>query len=598
MTAEQVKTPDSTETAVPETPSHDVSKLEQVKQSLAKKEEQLETTAERLNELISERDAKVAEFHSEIQGKGKKSAEIIKLIQDKAVTPEFKSAARIWGQLQKIGQEVDAFTKQKEWLEDKIATLTFLKQEIERAEKNRKVYISGEDPELDKLFAEAEVDVEYLGLDKDAPEAVQRATAQEVDDGLLKLVQEAEKAETSTPKQEPQEQPQKHEKKSGTTKQVKRPVTKDPEELAKINSKVVSQFIADQQKAVDEFCAKVAAYKEVLKRYKPASRKAKEAETKIRTSAETLSQKLEEALKQRKADLDQFNEDGLLETDPEFVNATKDIAWFESVLPFFAKNVDVELLQKGDVIFAKLTTIPLAGKRLEKTVDGVKYAFRGCPAGSFKMGSPSSESGRDNDEGPQHEVTFTKGFWMLETEVTQAMWRSVMGSNPSHFKGDNLPVEQVSWDDCQEFCKKLSNKIGMKISLPTEAQWEYACRAGTTGVYAGDLDAMGWYSSNSGSETHPVGQKQANAWGLYDMHGNVWEWSQDWYGDYPSGSVTDPTGPKGGSHRVIRGGGWNYYAQYCRSAIRNGRTPGNRSLHLGFRLVGSAQKGRERAKTR
>ena len=154
-----------------------------------------------------------------------------------------------------------------------------------------------------------------------------------------------------------------------------------------------------------------------------------------------------------------------------------------------------------------------AGDRMVKTVDGIEYAFRWCPAGTFTMGSPSSEPGRKDNE-TQHEVKLTRGFWMLETEVTQAMWKSVMGENPSLFNGAQKPVEYVSWNDCQTFCTKLSSKLSGMVSLPTEAQWEYACRAGTTGAYAGDLDAMGWYDSNSGEKTHPVGQKKPNAWGF------------------------------------------------------------------------------------
>ncbi len=193
-----------------------------------------------------------------------------------------------------------------------------------------------------------------------------------------------------------------------------------------------------------------------------------------------------------------------------------------------------------------------AGERKTYTVNGVEFAFRWCPAGTFMMGSPTSEEGRYDDE-KQHRVTLTKGFWMMEMEVTQKQWKAVMENNPSNFKGDDLPVECVSWNDCQEFCRKCS-ALGLPVLLPTEAQWEYACRAGSTDAYAGNLDDMAWYYKNSGSKTHPVGTKNPNAWGLYDMHGNVWEWCQDWKGDYPKGSVTDPTGPANGSLRVSRSG--------------------------------------------
>ena len=143
------------------------------------------------------------------------------------------------------------------------------------------------------------------------------------------------------------------------------------------------------------------------------------------------------------------------------------------------------------------------------------------------------------------------------------------------------PWRQVSWDDCQAFCRKL----GAGFRLPTEAEWEYACRAGTKGPYAGNLDDLAWYGENSGKTTHPVGQKKPNAWGLYDMHGNVWEWCSDWYGDYPAGAVTDPTGPGTGSLRVIRGGSWHDDAGHCRSAHRDGFSPGYPDDRLGLRLA-------------
>jgi formylglycine-generating enzyme required for sulfatase activity len=168
-----------------------------------------------------------------------------------------------------------------------------------------------------------------------------------------------------------------------------------------------------------------------------------------------------------------------------------------------------------------------------------------------------------------------------------------MGDNPAGFPGDDRPVEKVSWDDAMEYCRKLTEREraagrlpeGYGYTLPTEAQWEYACRAGTTGDYAGNLDEMGWYVRNSGNQPHPVGQKQANAWGLYDMHGNVWEWCSDWYGNYPSGSVTDPKGAASGSLRVYRGGSWIGVASGCRSAHRLGNGAGVRNGDLGFRLA-------------
>jgi len=166
-----------------------------------------------------------------------------------------------------------------------------------------------------------------------------------------------------------------------------------------------------------------------------------------------------------------------------------------------------------------------------------------------------------------------------------------MGNNPSYFKGDNFPVEKVSWDDVQAFIKKLNEKEGKnKFRLPTEAQWEYACRAGSNirfsfGSSESDLKRYAWYDSNSGRRSHPVAQKKPNAWGLYDMHGNVWEWCQDWFGDYPSGFVTNPKGSSSGSIRVLRGGSWNSIAGFCRSANRSRNEPGGRDNGFGFRLI-------------
>jgi formylglycine-generating enzyme required for sulfatase activity len=179
---------------------------------------------------------------------------------------------------------------------------------------------------------------------------------------------------------------------------------------------------------------------------------------------------------------------------------------------------------------------------------------------------------------------------MSDHETTQAEYQLVMGSNPSNWKGESLPVERVSWDDAVAYCQKLTERerAGGRITaqeayrLPTEAEWEYAARAGTTGVRYGELDAIGWYNVNSGSKTHPVKQKAANAWGLHDMMGNVWEWCSDWSGDYPTGSVTNPTGPKSGSFRVNRGGSWGDVDGRARSAFRNGFGLGSRG-DLGFR---------------
>ncbi len=236
---------------------------------------------------------------------------------------------------------------------------------------------------------------------------------------------------------------------------------------------------------------------------------------------------------------------------------------------------------------------PQTGKRY--TVVDTGIALVPVPAGTFTMGSPVFEIGHRRDEAA-HPVTLSKPFWLGRAPVTQAQYTAVMGSNPAHFKGDDLPVESVSWEEAMAFCRKLTEREraagrlpeGYVYTLPTEAQREYACRAGTTERYAGELDAIAWYSGNSDEQNHPVGQKQPNAWGFYDMQGNVWEWCRDWYGDYPGGSVTDPTGPASGNDRVYRGGAWFHSADLCRSAYRYHMEPGGRGSLLGFRVALSA----------
>ena len=228
-----------------------------------------------------------------------------------------------------------------------------------------------------------------------------------------------------------------------------------------------------------------------------------------------------------------------------------------------------------------------AGEEREwEIAPGVKMTFCWCPAGDVLMGSPEKEEERYEDEN-QVDVIITQGLWMAKTEVTQAQWHAVMGNNPSHFKGDYLPVENVSWDDSQEFIEKVNGSgeipAGLKVCLPTEAQWEYACRAGEKGPFSGGtIDQVAWYDGNSGEKTHPVGTKKPNAWGLHDMHGNVEEWCADWYDDTLPGG-TDPSGPSSSVYRVHRGGSWCDLAAYCRAANRGRLTPDLRYFFLGFR---------------
>lgn len=204
------------------------------------------------------------------------------------------------------------------------------------------------------------------------------------------------------------------------------------------------------------------------------------------------------------------------------------------------------------------------------------------PPGTFIMGSPYDADMHQSDETP-HEVRLTNGFYMSATEVTQAQWQEVMGVNRSYFQGDSLPAEKMSWKEAVQFCERLSEREGNVYRLPTEAEWEYACRAGTN--KSPELLEVGWMAMNSGDQTHPVAQKPANAWGLYDMHGNVAEWCSDWYEPDYGEEAKDPTGPEEGTVKVIRGGGYDSFPPGCRCAARMSGPPGYKYTNTGFRVV-------------
>ena len=223
-------------------------------------------------------------------------------------------------------------------------------------------------------------------------------------------------------------------------------------------------------------------------------------------------------------------------------------------------------------------------------VDGVTYDMMMVKAGTFTMGATSEMKAPDSAEKPTHQVTLTNDYYIGKTEVTQALWEAVMGNNPSYFKGDNLPVESVSWNDCQKFISKLNSMTGQNFRLPTEAEWEFAARGGNNSnhyQYSGSnkLGDVAWYEGNSGDKTHVVATKQPNELGLYDMSGNVWEWCSDWLGNYSSSSLTNPTGPNSGSYRVFRGGSLCYDAWGCRSSLRYDSAPVSNRYDLGLRLV-------------
>lgn len=259
-------------------------------------------------------------------------------------------------------------------------------------------------------------------------------------------------------------------------------------------------------------------------------------------------------------------------------------------------------------------------KRTVTLPGGVKMEFAWCPPGSFLMGSPPTETGRHESE-TQHQVDITKGYWLGVHEVTQAQWSAVVGDNPSKFRGYDLPVESVSWFDAQKFCEELRKKVGIEARLPTEAEWEYACRAGNKSVYGYGDDASGlenyaWFAdnsgvkkidslkelqkcnhdfneylkilSNNGCKTCSIAKKKPNNWGFYDLHGNVGEWCSDWYEVLPGGKETDPTGPPIGSVKIIRSACWSGCGQHLRSAARFATDPEKRSNDLGFRLAVNA----------
>jgi formylglycine-generating enzyme required for sulfatase activity len=234
------------------------------------------------------------------------------------------------------------------------------------------------------------------------------------------------------------------------------------------------------------------------------------------------------------------------------------------------------------------------------TFNGIYQVFRWIPPGTFLMGSPANEPERMAERETQHQVTLMQGYWLADTACTQALWEAVMGNNPANFKDDNNnPVEQISWDDVQVFLQKLNGLIpGLDAALPTEAQWEHACRAGTTTPFSfgenitpEQVNYHGEYPYADGKKglyrkkTVPVKSFPANPWGLYEMHGNIWEWCHDWFGDYPAEPVADPAGAETGSRRVLRGGSWRHNGGDVRSARRYWFTPDFRNVYIGFRFA-------------
>jgi len=269
----------------------------------------------------------------------------------------------------------------------------------------------------------------------------------------------------------------------------------------------------------------------------------------------------------------------------------------ESNLQLSKQNSYITIISNGNAWYKVSEKITVSETVVDQTYisNSIGMTFRLIPSGTFVMGSPSDELGHSSDE-TQHTVTISEPYYIQTTEVTQGQWKAVMGNNPSSLTdcGLSCPVEYVSWEDVQSFIETLNTIDEGFYTLPTEAQWEFAARAGSDKAFANglisdkttdsNLDIMGWYGSNSSGKLHVVAQKQANAWGLFDMHGNLREWCHDWYGSYPTGSVTDPVGPLSGSNRVVRGCSFGNHAQYCRSARRFKFSPNDRYYYIGFRL--------------
>lgn len=345
--------------------------------------------------------------------------------------------------------------------------------------------------------------------------------------------------------------------------------------------------LAKSGDSLDAMLAMVKQKEAEEKRLEELRKKRELEEIKRRVEIENLkAEKMRKQLSELKEDIRKYKE---IVGSP-YGKDLKEAAWksLVSKYPDAADGVPM-----GDT--NKLLFIAQYGNISPLMTNSIGMKFMFIPAGKFAMGSPEQWKGRWEDDGPPHEVEITKPFFMSQYEVTQGQWKSVMGSNPSHFKdcGDQCPVENVSWNDVQEFIRRLNQKEGgRKYRLPTEAEWEYACRAGAQSTYSfGDdeeqLQDFAWYDKNSGGKTHHVGRKKPNAWGLYDMHGNVWEWVQDWYDRnyYKNSPGENPRGPDRGESRVVRGGSWMVFRGGARASYRLGYSPDSGYYVVGFRLI-------------
>lgn len=352
--------------------------------------------------------------------------------------------------------------------------------------------------------------------------------------------------------------------------------------IRSINAYLAEEKLAEVQKIAEE-----KRRQEELERQRKQQEEEKKRQEKIADTESKIAALESQRIERKKV---------VLQKEQELKLAQVDLEECEAKIKKLQSKLE-ELREPNKKVAEEKAKQLAEKKRLEEatkavrtfTVGGVSFNMIRVEGGRFQMGASEKDTDAVFCEKPQHWVNLSD-YYMGETVVTQALWKAVMGTNPSAFKGNNNPVEQVSWNDCQEFIKKLNEKTGQTFRLPTEAEWEYAARGGNKSKgykYAGSSHAeeVAWFEDNSGKKTHPVKTKKPNELGLFDMSGNVWEWCQDWYGDYSNSEQTNPNGALSGSYRVNRGGSWYSIAGACRVSIRYNRAPADAYDDLGFRLA-------------
>ena len=352
--------------------------------------------------------------------------------------------------------------------------------------------------------------------------------------------------------------------------------------IRSINAYLAEEKLAEVQKKAEE-----KRRQEELERQRKQQEEEKKRQEKIADTESKIAALESQRIERKKV---------VLQKEQELKLAQVDLEECEAKIKKLQSKLE-ELREPNKKVAEEKAKQLAEKKRLEEatqavktfTVGGVSFNMIRVEGGRFQMGASEKDTDADSYEKPQHWVNLSD-YYMGETVVTQALWKAVMGTNPSWFKGDNNPVECVSWNDCLEFIKKLNEKTGQTFRLPTEAEWEYAARGGNTSKgykYAGSnrIEEIAWFYDNSGEKTHPVKGKKPNELGLFDMSGNVWEWCQDWYGDYSNSEQTNPNGALSGSYRVNRGGSWYSIAGACRVSIRYNRAPATAGSYCGFRLA-------------